>query len=530
LDGDGVTDVAVIDTGVANHPALSAHKHAASERNFINQFNPTTDTDGHGTAIAGIIVSTDANYKGIGFGLDKIVNAKIGTGDTALFEQRLKDAVEWAVTNTTNGKETAEIVNISYAVSGQSGDYPSIAQYFDGVINSYLVTVTFAVGNTALSMEYAPRAYNGLSVGNMDNNNNSNRSDDTLSTSSARGPTQSGRNKPDIVAPGTNITTTRWNSNVTPFITKTGTSYAAPHVAGAAGLIMNYEGYGDPRQIKALLLNSAETKGTPDSVGWSPGYGYGYVDLTKAYNQKSAGILINLLPSQSRWFSGQMHPNEKVTITWHRRVINPPNTTAYNLSDIDLVLYTLNDDDDDGNIDPEDLIVIDASNEVIENVEQVQYSESASSTVYVQVHAYSSSFHGATPDEPHETVAVAFPNDTFTTVSMAPLRPIVDSGQQANQIANELGQNFPNVFNPETWIPYSIRQASDVTIRIYDPHGELVRTLSLGEKQAGKYFTKGKAAHWDGRNEIGERVTSGIYFYHIQAGTFSATRKMVMTK
>jgi hypothetical protein len=432
------------------------------------------------------------------------------------------------VTNTTNGKETAEIVNISYAVSGQSGDYPSIAQYFDGVINSYLVTVTFAVGNTALSMEYAPRAYNGLSVGNMDNNNNSNRSDDTLSTSSARGPTQSGRNKPDIVAPGTNITTTRWNSNVTPFITKTGTSYAAPHVAGAAGLIMNYEGYGDPRKIKALLLNSAETKGThgSDSVGWAERYGYGYVDLTKAYNQKNGCILINLAPSQSHWFCGPMHPNEKVTITWHRRVINPPNTTAYNLSDIDLYLYTLADDADHNDIDLEDLDLIDHSNEVIENVEQVTYSEIASATVYVEVRAFSSSFDGATS----ETVAVAFPNDTFTTVSMAPARQISDSGQQANQIANELGQNFPNVFNPETWIPYSIRQASDVTIRIYDPHGELVRTLSLGEKQAGKYFTKGKAAHWDGRNEIGERVTSGIYFYHIHAGTFSATRKMVMTK
>ena len=384
-------------------------------------------------------------------------------------------------------------------------------------------------------MEYAPRAYNGISVGNMDDKNNSNRSDDTLSTSSARGPTQSGRNKPDVVAPGTSIMTTKWNwrgANNANYASYTGTSYAAPHVAGAAGLIMNYEGYEDPRKIKALLINSAETKGThgPNSVGWVAGYGYSYVDLTKAYNQKSAGILINLLPSQSRWFSGQMHPNEKVTITWHRRVINPPNTTAYNLSDIDLVLYTLNDDDDDGNIDPEDLTVIDASNEVIENVEQVQYSESASATVYVQVHAYSSSFDGATPDEPHETVAVAFPNDTFTTVDMAPARQVSDSGQQANQMVNELGQNFPNVFNPETWIPYSIRQASDVTIRIYDPHGALVRTLSLGQKRAGKYFTKGKAAHWDGRNEIGERVTSGIYFYHIQAGTFSATRKMVMTK
>ena len=115
LDGDGVTDVAVVDTGVANHPALSSHRYAASEMDFRPNVDNPSDNDGHGTAIAGIIVSTNATYKGIGFGLDKIVNAKIGTGDAPVAEQRMKDAVEWAVTDTTAGKKTAEIVNISYS-------------------------------------------------------------------------------------------------------------------------------------------------------------------------------------------------------------------------------------------------------------------------------------------------------------------------------------------------------------------------------------------------------------------------------
>ena len=89
-------------------------------------------------------------------------------------------------------------------------------------------------------------------------------------------------------------------------------------------------------------------------------------------------------------------------------------------------------------------------------------------------------------------------------------------------------QNYPNPFNPETWIPYQIREPAEVAIRIYDATGRLVRTLSLGYRKAGFYL--GHAAYWNGHNDAGEKVSSGVYFYQLQAGDFNATRKMVIVK
>jgi hypothetical protein len=91
-------------------------------------------------------------------------------------------------------------------------------------------------------------------------------------------------------------------------------------------------------------------------------------------------------------------------------------------------------------------------------------------------------------------------------------------------------QNYPNPFNPETWLPYKLAQDSDVTIQIYHQNGQLIRILNLASKNAGRYITKGKAAYWDGRDSRGEKVASGVYFYTLQAGVFSATRKMVILK
>jgi hypothetical protein len=102
--------------------------------------------------------------------------------------------------------------------------------------------------------------------------------------------------------------------------------------------------------------------------------------------------------------------------------------------------------------------------------------------------------------------------------------------QKLLPIHTVLLQNFPNPFNPETWIPFKLAEGGKVTITIYDVHGQLVRTLSLGYVPAGIYQTKVKAAYWDGRNEVGEHMASGVYFYRLQSGKFSAMRKMVIVK
>ena len=91
-------------------------------------------------------------------------------------------------------------------------------------------------------------------------------------------------------------------------------------------------------------------------------------------------------------------------------------------------------------------------------------------------------------------------------------------------------QNYPNPFNPETWIPYQLSKDSPVSISIYDTTGKLVRTLSLGFQSAGFYNSQGRAAYWDGRNALGERVASGIYFYQLTTPTFQQTRRLVIVK
>ena len=90
--------------------------------------------------------------------------------------------------------------------------------------------------------------------------------------------------------------------------------------------------------------------------------------------------------------------------------------------------------------------------------------------------------------------------------------------------------NYPNPFNPETWIPYQLASPADVTLHIHTIDGSLVRTLSLGHKPLGIYESRSRAAYWDGRNALGEPVASGVYFYTLTAGDFTATRKMLIRK
>ena len=90
--------------------------------------------------------------------------------------------------------------------------------------------------------------------------------------------------------------------------------------------------------------------------------------------------------------------------------------------------------------------------------------------------------------------------------------------------------NYPNPFNPETWIPYHLATAGDVQIRISDVRGSVVRSLALGYQAVGHYTSRSRAAYWDGRNHLGEPVASGVYFYTLTVGDFSATRKLLILK
>ena len=114
--------------------------------------------------------------------------------------------------------------------------------------------------------------------------------------------------------------------------------------------------------------------------------------------------------------------------------------------------------------------------------------------------------------------------DLFRGVLAAPVLSMTAPTETA------LLSNYPNPFNPETWIPYKLAQSAEVRVSIYTTGGRLIRTLLLGHQPAGVYQSKSRAAYWDGKNEVGEPVASGVYFYTLTAGDFTATRKMLIAK
>ena len=93
-----------------------------------------------------------------------------------------------------------------------------------------------------------------------------------------------------------------------------------------------------------------------------------------------------------------------------------------------------------------------------------------------------------------------------------------------------LHRNYPNPFNPETWIPYQLAAPAEVALTIYEMNGQLIRRLAVGHQAAGMYQSRSRAVYWDGRNQLGESVASGLYFYTLTADNFTATRRMVILK
>ena len=127
---------------------------------------------------------------------------------------------------------------------------------------------------------------------------------------------------------------------------------------------------------------------------------------------------------------------------------------------------------------------------------------------------------------PIETALPYLPQNISVASKLSGLQ--LDSLEVAKKDA--LLPNYPNPFNPETWIPYQLAAASSVRIHIYDLMGHRVRTLDLGQQPAGAYLSRNRAAYWDGRNALGERVAGGVYFYRLETDDFTETKRMVIVK
>ena len=228
--------------------------------------------------------------------------------------------------------------------------------------------------------------------------------------------------------------------------------------------------------------------------------------------------------------------------------------TQQNLVDVDLEIteYPPWDVNQDGVRDYRDLnLIIDLWNAYLENPEDTRGDLNRDGVVdIVDFHIVFYSKPGA-PPPPYEIPGLPRGPGIFDTLDrdtlqaqLQTLRAESDGSPKSQQAIaflerllvsgrpqkTQLLANYPNPFNPETWIPYHLAKAADVKITIYNTHGIVVRHLALGHQSAGYYTSHSQAAYWDGCNNLGERVGSGVYFYQLHANYVSPIRKMVILK
>jgi len=406
LDG-GIHDLGIVDSGVdSTHPAFDSQR-------FFQQF--AGDPTGHGTHVAGIVASADATYTGVAFGLDAIIAGEAGT------ESMSMSAVDWIFTVPS---EQPEVINYSWGHGAAAADDSPIDRYFDAVVDGQSTLVTKSVGNDGCisltsSLTYPANAYNLIAVGNMNDNNTADRSDDVIARTSSRGPTVGGRKKPDLVAPGSGTdsdcplsagtndifsTSNRWIGALPDFVSRSGTSMAAAHMAGAV-LLLEDGGNNNPMAQKAVLINTADAwsdNGTPADTGddgpvsgqnWDPSYGWGYLNLEQAYVHRNDYFTGDVSPAGSansfKLYKGHMFADDKATLVWHRRVGYNGDSfpaTWFQLSDLDLNLYSEATN-----------TLLDAGDSTIDNVEQVSAGGSvpqSGESVVLMIEAMDAVFEG----------------------------------------------------------------------------------------------------------------------------------------
>lgn len=368
----GAFDIGVLDVSAVqqNHPGFAGKR-------FESNIG-VTDSNGHPTNCAGILCSGDATFRGVAFGLDSIASSMVN--GTAVMMTNMN----WMMASTIERPE-----NVNYSITDgtvNTQDYINVDQFFDGVCDTFGVMVSKSAGNNGFgsgspTITRPAPAYNLLACASLNDMSNTNRADDRISSYSSRGPTPGGRKKPDIAAPGENITTLSNSGGTT---TGSGTSFAAPHIGGGIILLLN-RGVSDPMVAKAVLINTADamndfdTSSTADDVFvqgsfWNRRYGWGYANFNNALLH-ATDWFSTTLPAPTgggrtfKLYKGSMLNKDKATVTWNRHV--GYNGAAFptiirNLSNLDLYCYNQADN-----------AVLGSSLSTIDNVEQLHVNVNA---------------------------------------------------------------------------------------------------------------------------------------------------------
>lgn len=408
--------VAVMDTGVrTNHPAFAGKainsqvflSYAVSLDGacFADNASSGEDLDGHGTHVSGIVMSQGStegpNYRGVSRGLGTLYNLKVGYrvsvacgGGGSSWSGDVLAAMDWLLRNTS-----VRILNYSFG-GASTADDSGYTRSVDQLVDIYGSLLTVAAGNvqppatSCTTVDTPGNAYNILSVANWSVRG-------TISLSSCRGPTIGLRYKPDLAAPGTNITAPNYNWEASvDYATYSGTSMAAPHVAGSAALLRQ-AGVTNPLALKAVLLN------TTDNTGWQNDRGWGYSNLNTAlteYTRYHTGSLTaRSQPGSIKFYRANAPSLLKATITWNRHV---PDVSSSVFHDVDLAAFRLSDG-----------AFLSSSASVPQNVEQVAVN--TTSDVVVKASMWSSALGGGITSEPY---AVAM-SKAFTPVNGPSLAP-----------------------------------------------------------------------------------------------------------
>ncbi len=333
--------VGVLDTGVrTNHPAFAGVpivsqvflSNGSTDPCFTDDASSVQDQFGHGTHVAGIVASQGSagwtNYQGVAKGIATLYNLKIGYSastsvscgsEGAEGDQRdMLAGLDWAVRNTP-----VRIFNLSFG-DPVTVDDDDFAQSIDQYIDNYGLVFAIAAGNGGMvgyGVTSPAIGYNGIAVANW-------LARYATNNSSSRGPTAGGRDKPDLAAPGTSIYSTGYNWDAQPgttddFLVGTGTSMAAPHIAGAAALLES-AGVTDPLAVKAVLINTADGY----NFGlWVNDGGWGYTNLNTALAEMNYASG-SLTAGSQQYYKVTPAGAFQATVTWNRHVSG--STSSFN--------------------------------------------------------------------------------------------------------------------------------------------------------------------------------------------------------
>ncbi|NIQ07887.1 MAG: S8 family serine peptidase [Candidatus Korarchaeota archaeon] len=363
---EGSVEVAILDTGInASHPALIGK--VVANKSFVEGESPL-DLHGHGTHVAGIVASANERYRGIGFGAN-LLNGKCMNKEGEGSVSTLMKAAEWSISELP---DTAEVISTSLGVpydeEPADGESP-LTKFVDAFTEYYNIVWCTAAGNEGdkgfETINPPGDAYNAITVGATYDNGDANRGNDYVPSYSSKGLTVDGRVKPDLVAPGTYITSASAGyAQGADWATRSGTSMATPMVAGAAAVILpyiaiNYNFTHQNLPFKALLVNSAGEMDEPKSK-----QGFGYINLEKAW--QSRNYLLKLDATNEKKYHVKLEEGDQFTATlvWNRRLekYHAEESTFYPLSELDLHL-----EDSDGN-------VVASSNSTLDNIEKITFT------------------------------------------------------------------------------------------------------------------------------------------------------------